>query len=257
MTLFTDVVSSTAIPTRRGGTAEALLEVQEPEEAVPSQRHAYFFESVGNLTAIEGQLFMVTPVLVWVSPKEGYLTFQTYLAPQLQSAVTMDLPWEVSRRAVRWIGTEENVTSPSERIATVEEEALFMLEGLVAEELEDGMTASLGSKLFLLVSKYGEPAILAIASIISSGKIAPEVISHTLRWLGRMNHPATLRRRLWLLKNCLLSSSAIVRDGAALGLAVLGSPLAIPALRAAIKRERFRGLRRDMEQILELLERRA
>jgi len=252
MSLLADVSSATAIQPRPAGVV--LLESWDPGEAIHSLWRTEVFEPVPNLTAVETPAF-VDPLLARVTPGRRYLTL-AYLAPLLQSVVATELAREVYRH-VYWIPAEGNATALSLGVPTVEEEVLSSLEVVQTEELEDGMTGSLGSVVSVLLSRYGESAILAMASLISSGKIAPEVISHTLRWLGRMNHPESFRRRLWLLKNCLLSPSPIVRDGAALGLAVLGSRSAIPALRAAIKREHFHGLRRDMEHVLELLERRA
>ena len=149
----------------------------------------------------------------------------------------------------------ESATSPSETIATIQREVFSSLVEVQAEELEDGMTVSLAEKIVSLLRRYGEIAIMAMNPIISSERLAPEVISHTLRWLGRLKHPESFRFRLSLLKRGLLSSSPIVRDGAALGLAALGSRQAIPALHASIGRERLRGLRRDMQQALKELER--
>ena len=254
MSFLADVSSATAIQPRpaRG----VLLESWDPERPIRFQWPTDVFEPVQNPTATATQAFG-DPLPARVTPGGRYLTL-AYLAPLLQSVVAAELAREVHRLAyVYWTRTEENATAPSVGVPMVEEEVLSSLEVVQAEELEDGMTGSLGSVVSVLLSRYGESAILAMASLISSGKIAPEVISHTLRWLGRMNHPESFRRRLWLLKNCLLSPSPIVRDGAALGLAVLGSRSAIPALRAAIQREHFHGLRRDMEQVLELLERAA
>jgi hypothetical protein len=49
-------------------------------------------------------------------------------------------------------------------------------------------------------------------------------------------------------------TSPVIRDGAALGLAALGSREAIPVLRQAVKDERVEGLRKDLEQVLRELE---
>ena len=118
------------------------------------------------------------------------------------------------------------------------------------------MTSHLGFVLADLLDIYGTSAVDAIASGISSGKLSPDLASHTLRWLGRLNHPNSFRGRLWLLEHSLLSPSPVIRDGGALGLAALGSPSGLPSLRAAIERERFPELRKDMEQVVRFLERR-
>lgn len=148
-----------------------------------------------------------------------------------------------------------NVTSPLQEAGVAERELLAGLDGMRAEEIEDGMTSALGAIITGSLEKYGGFAMEAVGSIISAEKVDPEIMSHVLRWLGRMKHPESFGSRLGLLRHSLLSSSPVIRDGAALGLAALGSPLAVAALRAAIQREGLPELRKDLEQVLDRLER--
>jgi hypothetical protein len=145
---------------------------------------------------------------------------------------------------------EREVFSSSIRDPRVELEVLSCFDCSNLEEIGDGMTIRLGKNITSVVEKYSSSAIDVLAAIVSSENPPAEVLSHVLRWLGRMKHPTSFRKRLWLLRLSLRSPSAVIRDGAALGLAALGSRLAIPSLRAAIERERIPSLRSDLQQVL-------
>ena len=125
---------------------------------------------------------------------------------------------------------------------------------LPIEELEDGMTASLGEVLSLLLKRHGDRGVAGFSLLIGSGALQTELASHALRWFGRIKDSATYYSRLSLLIDSLSSQEPEVRDGASLGLAALGNRQAIPALRRAIEREPRRGLRSDMQQVLVRLE---
>jgi len=79
--------------------------------------------------------------------------------------------------------------------------------------------------------------------------VAPVLVSHILRWVGRIKNPPSFEARFNLLVKCLRSPSALIRDGASLGLGLLGSARAIPFLEEAIENEKLPALRSDMEQV--------
>jgi hypothetical protein len=128
------------------------------------------------------------------------------------------------------------------------------LAGLVDEEIEDGMTATLGETISILLMFHGSDAIKDLKDLITSNKLSPTVVSHILRWIGRIKDSPSFDARLGLLCESLQSESPEVRDGASLGLAVLGSKKAIKALEKAIEREVLPGLRGDMQQVLRKLQ---
>jgi hypothetical protein len=119
---------------------------------------------------------------------------------------------------------------------------------------EDGMETEFSKELARLVRRHGKAAIEVVTALIVNENIDAEMAAEALRWLGRMDHPPSYRDRLWLLERSLFCSSAQVRDGAALGLASLDDPHAIPYLQQAIEREKCVELRQDLEQVLEQLE---
>ena len=140
------------------------------------------------------------------------------------------------------------------QISNLHAEMISCFAGIRTGELEDGMTGDLGEKIINLVKVHKDLAIHLLAAIIYSKQVPADALSHALRWIGRIKHDETFHERLWLLRNCLKSSSPIIRDGAALGLAALGSHQAIPSLRDAIKNEKLPNLRADLEQVLNQLE---
>jgi HEAT repeat protein len=132
---------------------------------------------------------------------------------------------------------------------------VFALFGAAKEQnFEDGMESEFSKGLLELVKECGADTIEALAPLIIEEKVNPEVASEALRWLGQIEHPVSYRARLWLLERGLRCSSARVRDGAALGLAFLDDPHAIPYLQQAIQQEHVSELRADMEQVLAQLE---
>jgi len=122
------------------------------------------------------------------------------------------------------------------------------------ERFEDGAKSEFSRELTLCVREYGIAAVTAIAELIISEKVDAEVACEALRSLGEMRHPPSYGRRLRLLERSLRCSSPWVRDGAALGLAWLDDPVAIPHLREAVERENFDDLRQDIRQVLAQLE---
>jgi HEAT repeats len=128
------------------------------------------------------------------------------------------------------------------------------LAGFVDEEIEDGMTAALGERISNLIRLRGSEAIKQLKELIASNDLSPSVVSHLLRWLGRIKNAASFDSRLKLLCENLRSESAVIRDGASLGLAALGSPKAISFLQKAIDQEKVPELRADMEQVLRELQ---
>lgn len=255
MRIYTDVLSGTAGVTSRPDVMDASMRLGEPKEAFAKQLDVYSYGVGSESTAIENRTSRAYFHLGGAAEVLCLMALP-FLMPLADASVAHEATLRPRADTYGWWAPEEDsVTRPSEPDVVLEKEVLRCLEGAAAEELEDGMTADLGNNLTSLVRRFGERAVVAIGAVTSSGKVAPEVISHVLRWLGRMQDPRSFQLRFWLLKRDLISHSPVVRDGAALGLAALGSPLAIAALREAIERERLRGLRRDLQQVLEQLER--
>jgi len=144
-----------------------------------------------------------------------------------------------------------NITAQEEPLGEILK-ALFREAGSIT--FEDGMESNFSRELVRLVRRYGKTAMEVITTLIVNDNVNAEVAAETLRWLGRVDHPPSHHDRLWLLEKSLFSTSALVRDGAVLGLASLDDPHAIPYLRQAIEREKYASLREDLEQVRDQLE---
>ncbi|NOT54677.1 MAG: HEAT repeat domain-containing protein [Deltaproteobacteria bacterium] len=165
------------------------------------------------------------------------------------------------------IASEANTTAQSERLEEIDIFSQERIGNITAQEepvggilkvlfrevgsmtFKDGMESDFSRELIRLVRQYGKTAMEVITSLIVNDNVNAEVAAETLRWLGRVDHPTSHYDRLWLLERSLFSTSVLVRDGAALGLASLDDPHAIPYLRQAIDREKYASLREDLEQV--------
>lgn len=170
------------------------------------------------------------------------------------------------------IAREDNTTAPTElleevdlfdqeRLAntTAQEEPLGELIKILFRKaqgiaFEDGMETEFSRELVRLVRKHGKVAMEIITALIVNENVDAGVAAEALRWLGRMEYLPSYHDRLWLLEKSLFSRSVLVRDGAALGLASLDDPHAIPYLQRAIEHEKYASLREDLEQVRDQLE---
>jgi hypothetical protein len=167
----------------------------------------------------------------------------------LQKAV-----WVTGATADKHYAWLANSTVQQERPQAIDQEITIMFESAKEQDFEDGMESEFSRSLVSLVRKYGNAVMEIVAGFIIYERVNAEVASEALRWLGRMDDPTSYHFRRWLLERSLGCSSAIVRDGAALGLASVDDPHAIPYLRQAILRENYTELSEDMEQVLAQLE---
>jgi hypothetical protein len=168
------------------------------------------------------------------------------------SAIRNMEPWELGLIRLALPDSESStlpMESPREELDWVS-----CLTRFVDEEIEDGMTAALGETISNLVRLHGSKDIEQLKDLIRSNNLSPSLADHTLRWLGRIKDSTSFDSRLGVLCENLRSKSPVVRDGASLGLAALGSPKAIPHLQKAIQQEKLPGLRADMEQVLRELQ---
>lgn len=148
----------------------------------------------------------------------------------------------------------ETSTSQPERAPKIDTKVRHAFAAAVDEIFEDGMCSEFSTRLEALVIDYGDACIEAVAKLLIYEEARPEIASEALRCLGRIDHPSSYSQRLWLLEKCLLSPSGAVRDAAALGLASLDDPRALPYVRQAADRERIPLLRTFLQQVVDQLE---
>lgn len=162
-------------------------------------------------------------------------------------------PVEGSTEQERFEQTE-NSTAPPEHPVRIEREINALFEEAIEQDFEDGMESEFSRKLDSLIRECGNSAMSEIAHLITRERVSPEVSAEALLCLCDMDHAPTHNYRLWLLERSLSSSSARIRDRAALGLASMSDPHGIPYIKEAIGRETCTELREDMEQVLAELE---
>ncbi len=119
---------------------------------------------------------------------------------------------------------------------------------------EDGIDSQFSNELVRMIEMHDNSAVFSLARLIVSENVNKEVASEALRWLGRIQEPASYTNRLLLLERCLFSSSAKIRDGAILGLASMNNSNALTHIKEASKRETIPELRANMEQVISQLE---
>ena len=134
------------------------------------------------------------------------------------------------------------------RLLNAEADRIFMLAR--EQHFEDGYESDFSNQLKLYIFRYGKLAIDVINHYFVAESVNKEVLSESLRVIGRIKHQQTYRDRLWLLEHGLFNASSCIRDGAIIGLSSLNSKDAIRTLQVAIEREKIPELRQDMEQAL-------
>lgn len=152
-------------------------------------------------------------------------------------------------------GLVKKATERSRSEGRAIQETLHRLFGAVEEEnFEGGVQNELVKHLDDLLAEHGVDLIDGLERFIVFEQLNEETAAEVLRWIGRLPHGPTVNARLDLLVEGLQNSSARVRDAAAVAMAALDDPKAIPYVRDAIEAETCSELREDMKQILDQLE---
>jgi HEAT repeat protein len=119
--------------------------------------------------------------------------------------------------------------------------------------IEDGMSNPINDRLPELVAKDFNAVIPALLSVIEAKRTTPIVAAEVLKELGRLRNVTSHSSRRWVLERALRSPWPFTRDGAGLGLARLGDPNAIPALRRAAENEPNAEIRADLKLVIDEL----
>lgn len=120
-------------------------------------------------------------------------------------------------------------------------------------EFEDGMQSRLGRLVGLLVSKFGNSAVEEMSKYLASHDTSISWAREVLIALGRCNDAKTRARRCSVLEQYLSSDSLLVRDGALIGISLLGDRCSVPALRVAVSKEQIESHKRDIVTAIEEL----
>ena len=120
--------------------------------------------------------------------------------------------------------------------------------------IEDGIDNEFYLGFRELLTKYGNVG-LALMSDQTFGLQTPvHTLSTLLGYVGKLDDNVSTAMRRQLLEGYLTHESAVVRDGAIVGLTYLETPDALPSLRAAYEREPYDELKQDILDVIEELE---
>ena len=120
---------------------------------------------------------------------------------------------------------------------------------------EEGWDADFASELNHIVQFFGEAVVEELELELQDGQRNTEVIEEILFQLGTIEHEPTHHKRFSILGQFLKSDNVRFRHMAALGLAEMNHPLAEDELRRALCIEPSSRLRRNLNRIIEKLER--
>jgi HEAT repeat protein len=121
---------------------------------------------------------------------------------------------------------------------------------------EDGVESEFSRAFSTLVHLYGNTAVSAAESLLSSPSTNIEVGIEAAHGLGEIDHPRSLRYRRSLLERLLLTAPSVrLRHGAAAGLASMDDPSSLPAVSEAYACESNQRLRQYLQLVVEQLER--
>jgi len=170
--------------------------------------------------------------------------------------------WSVSRVNVetRNAETRSTIVTPnvteleSTRTVTLVQRLSLVFELALEEEFEDGTDSNFSRALDAFSQIYGNAAISALENILDSGQTNSEVAGEALRWLGKVQDDQSKIYRLTILRKSLKSSSVRQRYAAALGLAAMDDPSAIPFLSDAVENEEHDKIRKHFQLVLEQLQ---
>jgi len=120
-----------------------------------------------------------------------------------------------------------------------------------SEIFKAGMGSVFSQRLDSMISYYGVLTLRALSDLLSNRQTNIELLSETMRTVGRNADIKTKNLRFRFLIEGLNHTSAIIRDSASLGLCDMEDPQAIPYLEDAISREKYDSLKNDYKQIIE------
>ena len=120
------------------------------------------------------------------------------------------------------------------------------------EVFEDGIESAFSRDLEAYIMTHGSGGVNELARLCKE-TIGSDAVAEALRYLGQMDDRNTRSSRFRLLTRCLWHSSPVVRDAAAVGLALLEDKAAIPYLRQVAEQEDYAELREDLYRVIQLL----
>lgn len=132
-------------------------------------------------------------------------------------------------------------------------ERLFSMATFV--DLESGMTNDFSDGLVKAIESYGVVALEHIQELVLDENIPFTIAAEVMRYIGNIESGGYVEARRKTLESCLLNSRyMLVRDGAAAGISYIDDSKSIPCLQRAIKQEKHSELKKDLQEVLRLLQ---
>ncbi|TET28975.1 MAG: hypothetical protein E3J70_08265 [Candidatus Heimdallarchaeota archaeon] len=119
----------------------------------------------------------------------------------------------------------------------IERNAINIFDAYRHEEFDTDIAYEFTNALDGLIRVNGKPAVPIINDLIKKHILNDDVISETLKALGRIEDENTKYERYELLIGSIINESAIIRDGAVSGLSFLDDKRALPQLRMLVETE--------------------
>lgn len=158
--------------------------------------------------------------------------------------------WEQNDEKIeKYISSMEEVVSKRKKEKIKNEITKLLIFG-EEEIFEDGMDNRFFRKLDRFVNKFGNNGLVYFFEYFSKSKINLEILSESIKFFGRVESSKTKNVRFCLMVSFLKHNSLMLRDAAGLGLAYLNDKEAVPFIEEAIKKEKCKGLKDDLTQVL-------
>ena len=244
----TDTLSPIGNISWKAGSADTLTTVKQPmpeemEYGYPARTSAFEI-SADNQFIFCNYLIDSDSSSLWSPKLSALLTISTMKAFLAEATA--------SKTSFRFWISESVRNKETEQI---EEEIAKVFNTATFIDMESGMTNDFSDGLAEVIDQYGEAALHEIQKRILREDIPFTIAAESLRYIGNIESPRFVAERRDLLEACLLHSRfMLVRDGAASGLSYIEDPKSIPSLQRAIDHEPHAELKKDLIEVLSLLQ---
>ena len=136
----------------------------------------------------------------------------------------------------------------------VERSVIKLLDSYRHEEFNTDIAYEFTNQLDTFIQANGESAIRIINDLLKKQAFDENIISETLKALGRIEDEYTKDQRYQVLMGFIQDSSALIRDGAVSGLSFLDDKRALLQLRMLFEKETITILKSNIEVAIKSLE---
>jgi len=136
----------------------------------------------------------------------------------------------------------------------IEQSAINIFDAYQHEEFDTDIAYEFTNALDILIRANGKPAVRIINDLINEQILNDDIISETLKALGRIEDENTKEERYQLLMGLIKDDSAIIRDGAVSGLSFLDDRRALAQLRILFETETVPILKNNIKVAIKGLE---